>query len=178
MDELACEARDEDLIEILRLLASNAEVTAEQEPELLDHLSKVDGGFRHVFHGAPVAEVEPRHELLISCHQSYIATARLAVAGQVVPMLALLRRALEGALYGYLLVENDVLPDVWLLRHRDAKGWKICRERIASQALSALRQADADLSQRCKQQYGATISYGAHPLVLAVAPHRVAIRRA
>lgn len=169
---------DEDLIKILSLLTSNAEVTADQEPELLVYLNKIDGGFRHIFHGAPIDKVEPRHELLINCHQSYIAAVRLAIAGQVVPMLAPLRCALEGSLYSYLLSAKPKLTNVWLNRQHDEKGWKICREKIgASQAINALRDIDADLSQRCRQQYDATISYGAHPLVLAVAPHRVAIRR-
>ena len=169
---------DENLIEILGMLASNAEATAAQEPELLDYLNKVDGGFRHIFHGAPVAQVEPRHELLISCHQSYIAATRVALAGQVVQMLPLLRFALEGALYSYLLFADNTLTDVWLHRHRDERSRRDSRERIgASQALNALRQKDPDLWQRCKQQYEATITFGAHPLVLAVTPHRVTIRR-
>jgi hypothetical protein len=169
---------DEDIREVLAHLDRNSAATVKAQPALYDLLCSVDAIFRQVFRGAPVQGVTPVHELYISCHISFIAAVRLALSGTVSPTLAQLRCMLEAALYGYLLSTDSKLLDLWLNRHTRENGQKKCRDHIGSgQALNALRKADQGLHGRTKAQYEASITYGAHPLVLAIAPHRYTVQR-
>lgn len=107
------------------------------------------------------------------------AAARLVMAGQQYEARALMRAAVECAVYAWALAHNAELRQVWVKRDEGAAQRSAARNAFQWNGLMKLLEAaDAQLVAVVRAQYEELIDLGAHPNVGGVAAHAEVGRKA
>ncbi len=144
----------------------NGFATYVREPDWYAKIEHVDG----IFAKAAANLVDPQHVfaafLLVRCHSSYRAAARLAISTQVPEAYNLLRSTLEYGAYGVLLEGSQALTDIWLRRNESEQDKKNARQNItwgAARSAVKARDSSSKLGPAVETLYDRCLSYGAHP---------------
>ena len=97
-------------------------------------------------------------------HSSFLATTRLALAGQVSEAYMVMRGCLESALYAVYVAGDTSRQEMWLRRHDDEASQRCVRSCFTiAKLMSHVKQRDRTIAQIAKRLYDHTIDYGAHP---------------
>jgi hypothetical protein len=110
--------------------------------------------------------------LFLNAYQLFLAGARMALSGHPAAIFPLMRTALESAGYGFLLVRQPALSEIWSNRHRSESAKKDCRKAFTfEKAISGVRDLAPDVHRMAKEAYEGAIDFGAHPNPMGVFGH-------
>lgn len=116
----------------------------------------------------------PKHNLLppfvTRSLGAYLGAVRLSVGGQICESYVLQRNALEYAVYGLVIANDEEAAKIWAKRGKDKKSTKDCRNNFRwGTVLQKLRDIDIDLADKIESLYEYAIDNGAHPNVGGIA---------
>lgn len=129
-----------------------------------DLLSRIDQLFRKaVAHLDNTPDWMPLVFLLRS-HSAFLGAVRLAMSGQLAEAYAVLRGALESALYGLHIARHPELARIWLERNESPERRQEVRTTFsAGRLLTALDKENRRVGSAARTLYERTIGYGGHP---------------
>lgn len=106
----------------------------------------------------------------LKAHSCYRAAIGLAMAGQSPEAFALLRSALESALYGLYIHGSAEARAIWLARNDGVAAKNAMKAMFTMTNIwTCLKAADAHLQGIAQTMYDRTIELGGHPNVASVA---------
>jgi hypothetical protein len=107
---------------------------------------------------------------VLKAHSAYRAAAGLAMAGQTPEAFALMRTALESALYGLYVHSTTGARGIWLDRSDGIAQKNMMKATFTMTKMWAcLKAADEQLQGIAQALYDRTIELGAHPNVASIA---------
>jgi hypothetical protein len=112
--------------------------------------------------------------LSMNAYYLFLASIRSAISGHVSGVFPLARSGLESACYAFLMKEDSALESIWTDRDKGDQQRTACRRAFTSAVKEAgqkLRSIDQDIGNYLQDLYDASITFGAHPNVMAVVPH-------
>ena len=106
---------------------------------------------------------------ILRTHSNFLGACRLTWSGQLPESYALLRSALENALYGLYLSKNPKSQETWLQREDSAQSKRKVKDEFKIVSLLKLAaQVAPEEGKVAKTLYDRTIDHGAHPNELAL----------
>jgi hypothetical protein len=101
---------------------------------------------------------------ILRSHSAFLATVRLAAAGQVPESHALQRHCLEMALYGFFISRRPDLASVWLKADESPLTRRRLKQEFKIRSIwDALEREAPELTRRAKEGYDRAIDWGGHP---------------
>lgn len=98
------------------------------------------------------------------CHSAYRGAVRLAASGELPEAFALMRSALENALYAFHVHRNPKIGEIWMERGSDIKSKKKCQQAFRiGPILGEYEKYDSYNGKPARTLYETFIDYGAHP---------------
>lgn len=153
------------LSEFIQLATENSYGFYQAHRDIFDQLVEIDECFATVL-DTKYSEKTVQAFLTARCHSSYRAAVRLTISGQAAESFAVLRLALENALYALHMDGDGEREEIWAKRHDDEQSLAKCRKEFTFKKLNKSLQnsrisrtratAVSTLYERC-------IDFGAHP---------------
>jgi len=110
---------------------------------------------------------EERMEMffLMRTHACLMAACTLGLAGQIAESYALMRAAIEHAIYAFKITSDETSRNIWLARRHDDKASRSAVNKIFKPSLifEQLKKKNQQLEQELHHLYELTIDEGAHP---------------
>jgi tetratricopeptide (TPR) repeat protein len=98
------------------------------------------------------------------CHSAYRGAVRVAASGELPEAFALMRSALENALYAFHIHRNPKKGEIWMKRGDDTKSKKDSKKAFEiTPILKEYESLDSYNGAPAKNLYDTLIDYGAHP---------------
>lgn len=136
--------------------------------ELVVALDRLNAAFDSV-PSAPIDGPALPPLLISQAHSSFLAAARLGLAGQVHVAYAALRSCIESAQYALMMRHQASAEEIWINRQSERDA---CRRTFTfNSGLSLLKEIDTPLAQVVQEVYDVAIDKGAHPNILALGAH-------
>ena len=160
--------RDE-ITKFLDNARANELATYANLPQEVERLVGIDQAYRKCVEALNNSKDWFAGFFILQTHSNFLGACRLTWSGQVSESYALLRLALENALYGLYLAKNPMSRETWLRRQDDATSKKKVKDEFKIGTLLRLAVAtDPAEGTIAKTLYERTIDHGAHPNELAL----------
>jgi hypothetical protein len=135
------------------------------------HVSKYDDASALIFGCAEYSHDFKSLRLIVLALGSLRASIILTVAGATPQVTALLRHALESAMYAYLFFEDVEYYNKWRQREESLAAKREARNFLTfGGMLKVVKGKDPRLAKTIEEIYDFLITFGAHPNVAQVAP--------
>jgi len=108
--------------------------------------------------------------LFVNAHSQFRASARLALAGHLLPMFATTRACLESAVYGWFLETQPGMTEAWIERPKlgDQNYHDWMRTFKFGNMLRQLAKVDEKFKKVLETLHQVSIDFGAHPNIDAL----------
>jgi hypothetical protein len=127
-------------------------------------LNEIDGIFRKLAENLLNTRDWFAAFFMLRAHSAFLAGSHLAMSGQVVEAYAVLRLAIENALYGIYLSKNPTSQNTWLRRHDSVEAKRRVREEFTiRRLLETLKASSERQAEIAETLYERCIDYGGHP---------------
>ena len=147
----------------------NDRVNALKLPEVFDVLCQVHDLFRKC---DELITSDNRDELLVPrflmvrSHSAFLAGIRIAMSGQAIESLPVLRSLIESAWYALHIAKDPKTTEraqIWLLRNNNGSAKKQCRSEFSiAKILKTHEELDATTAKEMEGLYETLIDFGAH----------------
>lgn len=139
-------------------------------PEQFQHLMAIDALFRNAIEHFSGEDDEGGSSFLLRSHAAFLAGTTLTLAGAVSDAPMVLRGSLENALYALHCQRNPEAFSKWCARDQDADAKRKARaEFTVRKVMDTLETVSPGIQSSAKQLYDATIDFGGHPNIGALA---------
>lgn len=166
--------QDDGLSRFLALCEHNTRATFENYPAQWQLFSDTQDLLDKFVNNLDPGKDDPQGEgvplfLFMRSHAAYVGALRLVAAAHFVESYALMRNALENALYGLYFRNHPDAAATWLKRHHgDVDREAAKKVAQIGKMLRHLKSLNEDLWWRANKVYETTIDFGAHPNFMGV----------
>lgn len=162
------------LYDYLAATLENSQFHAVEQPQLMSMVNEMDQIFHdeifnHEFDISPVAGL-----LAMNSYMMLLNAIRQALSGHIVSIFPIVRAAIESASYAYLIADNENNEKIWLNRNTSNSARDACSHAFsARKAIKKLELISSEMATYVKENYDASIDYGAHPNRRSIYSHLV-----
>lgn len=162
------------LYDYLAATLENSKFHAFKQPQLMSMVNEMDQIFHdeifnYEFDISPVAGL-----LAMNSYMMLLNAIQQALTGHTVSIFPIVRAAIESAMYAYLIADDESNEKIWLNRNTSKSAKDKCGKAFsAKNAEKKLKLISPEMATYVKENYDASIDYGAHPNRRSIYSHLI-----